>query len=277
MTEAGTDSRNPPLLPANAGGIWLKRIATAARARRRLVCFGHAGSTHADFAGWAADLGPRTDVVAVCLPGRRERIDEAPRCTIDPMANEIANAICAAPPMPTTLFGHSFGGILAYEVAQRMQRRDPGQLKSLVISACTCSPATALDGVDETDQAAVLQAFERRGYLSPEHLANKKLIELVLPYLLADVLCKKRWQSDTWPPLGVPIHTFAWAQDPLVSPAAVRSWRAYASQPAACEHLIFPGAHLEYLTRPPALFGALDRILAHGPSGHADAASRTGT
>jgi surfactin synthase thioesterase subunit len=201
--------------------------------------------------------------MAACLPGRRERYDEAPRHSVDPMAGEIADAICALPEMPTTLFGHSFGGILAYEVAQQIERRVPGQLGALVVSACARSAATALDGVDETDEAAVLEAFIKRGYLAPEHVKNNKLMELVLPYLLGDVLCKKRWQSDTWPPLRTPIHTLVWTDDQLVHPTSVQNWHAFSARPKSCRHFEFPGAHLEYLSQPLPMFDALNGILDH--------------
>ncbi|MEU1019861.1 alpha/beta fold hydrolase [Streptomyces sp. NPDC005900] len=81
--------------------------------------FAHAGGSSAEYLPWADEL---TDVQlwGVRLPGRSARLAEPAHAALRPLVTALVReAVFTA---PYVLFGHSFGGLLAYETARALRR-----------------------------------------------------------------------------------------------------------------------------------------------------------
>ncbi|WP_405164520.1 thioesterase domain-containing protein [Nocardia sp. NBC_01499] len=81
----------------------------------RLLCFPAAGGYGAPYRAWRAMLPPEIDVHPVDLPEGCADVDSL-LATLD-------SSVAALADRPTVLFGHSFGGLVAYELAQRLRDR----------------------------------------------------------------------------------------------------------------------------------------------------------
>ena len=83
---------------------------------------GGAGSAHS-FAQWSKALGPSVEVVECQYAGRGPRIKEKLLTDASAAADELSAALepwLKERAVPPAFFGFSFGGILAYEVASRL-------------------------------------------------------------------------------------------------------------------------------------------------------------
>lgn len=241
--------------------MWLKWQGENSNSKHRIVCCGHAGSTYVDFVNWKTKLHQDVEVVAVSLPGRCVRIGEEPISELAILVDEISRQIKKLPPLPTTIYGISFGGVLAYEAALKLRDLGYHDLKSVIISACSVNKVSVLGDIDTENKDEVLSKFIERGYLSNEHVKNPKLVELVLPYLLSDVLCKENWEMLPDSFLDIPIHTIAWEDDSLVSCEDVHKWKSKSRQTQFCKQIDMKGGHLGYLQEPTELFEVLNELI----------------
>src|SRR6516225_5777859 len=101
--------------------LWCRRFRPSSTATARLVCLPHAGGSAPFFLPVAAALSPEVDVVAIQYPGRQDRRKEPPLTTVRALADQIHGVLSRQPPLPVTLFGHSLGGSIAFEVARRLE------------------------------------------------------------------------------------------------------------------------------------------------------------
>jgi surfactin synthase thioesterase subunit len=154
------------------------------------------------------------------------------------------------------LFGHSFGAVIAYEIARRLTEDHDWPPAHLVVSGSLDPTAPVGDrSAGLADDEFVARVEELSGYSHPA-LADPELREVLLPVLRYDVQQHEVFRRDGVPPLPVPITGVRGASDALVSKADCAGWATVTS--AAFELVELPGGHM-YLTEDPAgllrLFG----------------------
>ncbi|WP_238846327.1 thioesterase II family protein [Nocardia terpenica] len=138
--------------------LWFRRSQPTEQAEHRLVCFPHAGGAASYFTPVARALAPDVDVLAVQYPGRQDRRSEPGIDDIGVLADRVHDIIRTWPSRPLTLFGHSMGAVVAFEVARRLRRDNPHH-------PCTCSsPAVAhrISSAPTPCTSATMRASPRR-------------------------------------------------------------------------------------------------------------------
>ena len=211
-------------------------------AELRLFCLPYAGGSAVAFQSWKR-LAPRQiEVHPLELPGRGTRGREAPLRRLAPLVRELANTVEASLDRPYALFGHSLGGLVAFELARDLRARGCPAPEHLFVSA-TAAPGTPRTWplIHCAPDAAVKQELRVLGGTPPELLDNDELMELVLPVLRADFSVIETYEYREEPPLAVPITVFGGRSDPVVTPASLAGWRQHSS--AACRLRLFPGGH----------------------------------
>ncbi|MEV3991487.1 alpha/beta fold hydrolase [Streptomyces sp. NPDC049837] len=247
----------------------------------RVYCFPHAGGNPRSFLAWQQDLGTTARIVAVCPPGRAHRFREPVAASVAELADGAAEAIIGAegpgrpagpgrpggpegPGGPFLLFGHSFGAIVAFEVARRL-RGVPG-LRHLVASGCSAPSLLPTRRVVETarlEGRAFTEAVGFFGGLPPEVVADEALAELLLPNLRADfrMVAHYRYREDA--PLTVPVTLINGVDDPHVKEAGLEPWeRECVGEP---DQRWVSGGHFYFQDDPGALTGLLRSLARGGP------------
>ena len=97
--------------------LWVVQPHTGSRPLR-LFCFSYAGGSSTTFASWQAALAPDIDVCAIQLPGRGARMGEPLMTSFPELIGTIAQVISNQRGAPYAFFGHSLGGLIAFEVAR---------------------------------------------------------------------------------------------------------------------------------------------------------------
>jgi surfactin synthase thioesterase subunit len=219
---------------------WLRQATEAARDAPTVVFFPHAGGSASFYAPFARALAPGIRTLAVQYPGRLDRRGEPAIEDLRVLAHRIAVAL-ADEPRPAALFGHSMGGLIAFEVL-RTGRVDAGRL---FVSGSRPPALTRVDPGFLADDAALVDEVLGLGGTARDGLAEEALRELVLPPLRADFRALSDYRPEPGARVSCPISAFVGDRDALVSVGDAGRWAEHTT--AGFTLRVLPGDHF-YLT-----------------------------
>jgi surfactin synthase thioesterase subunit len=205
-------------------------------ARYRLFCFPPAGAGAAVFREWSGLTGPAADVCAFELPGHQTRFNEPLAGSVDEVARQFIDASAPLRDRPFILLGHSLGAMIATQAAQLLVKSGSNPA-ALVVVGC---PAPGMKernrAIAHLDRPAFLKALAGLGGLPEEVLANRELLDVLLPALRADCRMAEEWRaaadSRFRMPLPCPIGAISGTADPYVTAAELDAWRHHGSRAA---------------------------------------------
>jgi surfactin synthase thioesterase subunit len=233
-----------------------------------LVCVPPAGAGCGQFRAWQDALGDAIVVAGVQLPGRETRWADPPPADIAEVVGAVTAELAglAPPGTPVVIFGHSFGGLLGYEIARALGR-GPGWPRALVVAACR--PPHLWLGAgrglsDDDDELARLLAGRQ---LSRDDVDDDSR-EFLLEVLRLDARLSLTYTDGGRHPVGCRLEAWGGRDDATVRPGHVAGWRGYAG--AGFRQRLFAGGHYFCLESPDAALAALRR-LAGAPAGPARA------
>jgi len=182
--------------------------------RLRLFCLPYSGASAMVYSRWRRALPEWLQVCPLELPGRGMRMDEPLQRDIKALAAQLAVEISAQLDGPYALFGHSLGGLLAFELAHALRERGLPEPLALFASG-TAGPArrdVSEYAIEKTDAQLITRLRELKG-TAEDALANHELMQLMLPILRADFLLCGSFHYGEREPLAMPIHVFGGKQD----------------------------------------------------------------
>jgi pyochelin biosynthetic protein PchC len=226
----------------------------------RVLCFAHAGGGASAFARWPQHTSDSVEVLAVQPPGREDRCGEAPPRSVREIADAVVAELDGWSDRPLALFGHSFGALVAYEVAHaaRQRPRDPPVL--LAVAAASAPPASpAIAGLGRLNEDRFADALVRRGAVPARVRAHPELLSVVLAPARADFQALGRYRPATAAPLSCPIHAFSGRADLDVPVASMGAWAGLTHGPFT--QTVLPGGHFFVAERTPDIVDAVTAAL----------------
>ena len=209
-------------LDANA---WLLRRPVPA-CRMRLYCFCYAGGNALTFLNWQSHIAPGIEICAVQLPGRGARFNETPFRDMGALVAALVQVLAVQPAMPFAFFGHSLGGLLAFEVARSMRNAGHRLPLRMFVSGCSApryrSPPKR---VHHLDDAAFLDVLSQYNGTPPDILAHRELMALLLPTIRADFALVDNYAYRVDELLAIPMTVLAGKSDHIDSAQQVDGWR----------------------------------------------------
>lgn len=217
----------------------------------KLVCLHHAGAGASAYLKWQNVFGDRLEVLPVQLPGHETRMREQPFSSCTEATDAVVQAL--QPYLETgrfSIFGHSMGGILAYEAAKKWIRMglrpDVCFISSTYVEDMTNVPFSI-----DLDDAAFLERVRQYGGVEEAGIVldTPGLRETFLRILRSDFNLSESYVHDG-KKLDCPIVCFYGDQDPMVRYEDLLSWKDYTSYetpPIYCYHggHFFLDAHLQ--------------------------------
>lgn len=228
--------------------------------RIRLVCCSYAGGNASTYAHWHTSLPDDVEVCAVELPGRGARFREPPLRTMGALADHVMASLLPVADAGVVLFGHSMGGGLALELANRLA--DHGvPPAALVVSGCAAPhlPSRRRRQLHDLPRGELVQELNLLEGLPPGMLDTDAFIDLLLPTIRADLECRETWRAAIRA-VPVSIHVLAGADDALVALDDLGEWRRYSSLPLSVR--VFGGEHFFIESHRAAVLAHLSDIVA---------------
>ncbi|MGV9271373.1 thioesterase II family protein [Kitasatospora sp. NPDC003701] len=229
--------------------LWCRRFHPAPQAVSRLVCFPHAGGSASFFHPVSARLAGRVDVVAVQYPGRQDRRLEPCVDDVHELADRLHAVLREQTDLPLTLFGHSMGASVAFEVARRLERDGHGLDRVFVSGRRAPSRPGSDEQVHLRDDDGIVAEIKELSGTDPSVFASEEILRMVLPALRADYRAAETYRAEPGAALVSPITALTGDADPRTSIDDARAWGDHTSGDFRLE--VFPGGHF-YLTDRPA-------------------------
>jgi medium-chain acyl-[acyl-carrier-protein] hydrolase len=222
----------------------------------QLFCFPYGGGAGYIFRNWEAGLPPEVRVSPVDFPGRGRRICERLVRRIDVLVEDLAGLLSGRLGEPFAFFGHSLGGLVAFELARFLRRHARCEPVHLFVSA-TLAPHEV--GVREPMHHLPDPEFWRRvsnlNGTPRDVLDSSDIREMMLPILRADMEAYETYGYTEEAPLSCPITAFGGQFDPEVLEAHVSGWRHHSAGPF--RQLMFAGDHFFLRECEPAVIRAV--------------------
>jgi len=210
----------------------------------KLFCFPYAGGGAAAFNKWKQYLDKQIQLQPVELAGRGKRIYDPLYKSIDDAVNDVYNKIF--PDLnrePYALFGHSMGGIIAYELAYKI--RENGLPNPLHVFFSGRGAPHIPDEDEEwwhdLPDAEFKEKILELGGTPKEFFEHPELLEVLLPMLRTDFKIAETYRHNgEVNPLDYNITVFI-GKDEDFEAERVHGWREHTKQ--VCSIHYFEGEH----------------------------------
>ena len=228
-------------MPDNsADDLWCRRYRPSRTATARLVCLPHAGGSAPFFLPVAAALSPAVDVVAIQYPGRQERRSEQPLTDVRVLAGLIHEILMRQPPLPVTVFGHSLGATIGFEVVRRLEAS--GRPPVRLFASGRRAPSSHRDeSVHLRDDDGILAEVRGLNGTASSILGDEELMRAALPALRADYQAAETYRCDPDATIGCPVTVLTGDADPKTTMTEANAWARHTT--GSCVTRTFPGGH----------------------------------
>jgi surfactin synthase thioesterase subunit len=242
-------------MPDNsADDLWSRRYRPSSTATARLVCLPHAGGSAPFFLPVASTLSPAVDVVAIQYPGRQERRSEQPLTDTHALADRIHDILMRQPPLPVTVFGHSLGASIGFEVVRRLEAS--GRPPVRLFASGRRSPSSHRDeSVHLSDDNGILAEVRRLNGTASSILGDEELMRAALPALRADYQAAETYRCDPDVTIGCPVTVLTGDADPKTTMTEANAWARHTT--GSCVVRTFPGGHFFLTTHAAEITGIL--------------------
>lgn len=209
-------------------------------AEGRLFIFPYAGGSPAAFSKWTAG---NIETHIAHYPGRGSRFNEPAIKRLDLLVENLSREIQPLLDKPFALFGHSMGGLIAFELARSLRRLSLPRPTRLFISACGAphlpDPNPPIHSLPDDE---FLEALKKFNGIPAEILNQPEALALLLPILRADFEAVETYRFDSnEPPLDIPITAFGGLDDERVRREGLEGWASRTG--SRFEAHFFPGGH----------------------------------
>ncbi|MGW6205342.1 thioesterase II family protein [Streptomyces sp. NPDC055089] len=221
-------------------GPWIRRFHPAPEARTRLVCFPHAGGSATYYFPVSRALSPVIDVLAIQYPGRQDRRQEPCVEDIEELADLVVEELGPWKDLPLTLFGHSMGATLAFEVARRLEAA--GTSPGTLFASGRRAPSRVRDErVHLADDDRLIADITQLSGTDAAVLGDPEILRMILPAIRSDYKAAETYRYRPGPPLGLDVVALVGDTDQQVTVDEAAAWREHTT--ASFELQVFPGGH----------------------------------
>jgi surfactin synthase thioesterase subunit len=233
-------------------------------ARARIFCLPFTGTGAGLLRAWPARV-EGTDVCRVQLPGRENRIREAPYSDFDTFARAAAEGLAPYLDRPYAVFGHCMGALLAHKLVRRLQDLPVRPAGRLIVSSSLPPhypparryrpPGADGEGIYHPSMSDTELAVEMRRIARAQGQPDilPELLPLAIRVLRHDLDMCFSYAPAAPEPVTCPITAIGWSRDDDVPPARMASWNPYSD----VTHRILEGDKLTFIRAPRPLMDLL--------------------
>jgi medium-chain acyl-[acyl-carrier-protein] hydrolase len=207
----------------------------------RLFCFPFAGGGASTYNRWAERERKTFQVWAVQYPGRETRWGEQSFANLPDMVDAIAEDLSPLWEGQFAFWGHSFGGLVAFELSKTLLCRGSQVPERLFISAARAPHLPAREPIHHLPDTEFLRKLCEFEGMSEEVMKSPDLLSVVLPIIRDDFRLFETHHACKIEPLPVPISVFGGLQDTGAPIGDLLAWSSYTTN--TFRSRFFPGNH----------------------------------
>ncbi|MFC2522445.1 MAG: thioesterase II family protein [Lautropia mirabilis] len=241
MKEAST---SPNRAAQTSKSSWFHDLRTRSHDTPHVFAFPYAGGSSSALRQLDRVISPVYGLHIASLPGRGSRFTEQPESNLSTIVKRLTDAVQATPARKFVLYGHSMGGLLAFEITRELRRRRGAMPQALVLSGARPPHRFAKTGDDATWNLPHDRFIERIRELEgtpKEVLEHPELLKMILPMLRADFRICETYDFHPEAPLDIPLIVLSGNKDTRVRGKDVQEWRLHTQ--ASCRFMEFEGGH----------------------------------
>ncbi|MCX4554447.1 alpha/beta fold hydrolase (plasmid) [Streptomyces sp. NBC_01387] len=225
----------------------------------RLFVFHHAGGSHLLYRHWPARLPDTWDVRLLDAPGRGRLLDLPQIADAGRLAEFFLRRLEPELTVPYAFFGHSMGGLMAYEITRRLAARGCPLPVWVGVSGRGAPRLRAADEPRHERSDTELQThLELLGGTPDEVFDNPELWARFAPVIRADLHLVESWCPEPGTvPLPVALSAYGGSEDHFVPPRLMTGWEEQT------EHFlglrVFDGGHFYFQDDPDPLLRQIEQ------------------
>lgn len=207
------------------------RGKSTGRESKQLVCFHSMGVGASLFTHFLLNPPEDTDILVIQLPGREDRYHEVPLQSVDEVVDQVVTELKSHLKANYAIWGHSFGGVISFEIIKRLRENGVVLPKHLMLTA-TIAPHLVKLWQNRDVLLRVLVEENRAEYLTSlsRYIEDPEFIERILPIMRKDMPLLKSYKYREQDSLDLPITVWAANQDDVVYPDEVSQWSQHTNK-----------------------------------------------
>jgi surfactin synthase thioesterase subunit len=189
----------------------------------KLYIFPHAGGSAQYYAPFSKAFSSDVKRIAVQYPGRGGNHDLGAFTGISDLADRVCQMLAPLDQSDgrVAFFGHSMGGLLAFEVARRFEESG-NPIAALFVSAVAAPGRAGYDYIPESDRGLLDAVSEMTG-VNPEFLENEEFAARILP-TLRGFKAITNYQCPPGAAVSCPIFAYFADNDDVATQEKVDPW-----------------------------------------------------
>lgn len=194
---------------------------------KKLICFPFAGGGASVFYNWQPNLNV-DEVIPIVLPGREHIISESPLKSIEDAAYYAYFQVKERIQREDTLilFGHCFGGLVAFEFAKLFEKKFA--IKKLIISSSFAPSNVIKESFSTMSDSEIISFLETKTGMHSEAFEYEELRNLMLIPIRADLHAFEKY-SNNLEKVNIPITAIHASDDNYIQESNVKEWEKHTS------------------------------------------------
>lgn len=215
----------------NQQSKWVKGLrADQGTSASRLFCFPFAGGGASAFATWPASFPRHITVCPIQYPGREDRWGEPGCASLESLVEALASELAPLWRGQFAFFGHSFGALVAFELARALSRLGHTAPVRLFLSGARAPHLPPRESIHELPDGAFLEKLRKYDGMPDEIAGNADLLAAVLPTVRNDFRLFEQYRFQDDGPISIPISVFGGLSDSNIPLADLLAWSARTSK-----------------------------------------------
>lgn len=247
---------------------WLPYNKSAKQPEHRLFFFHHAGGAASMYLSWQEMFPPSIEICPVQLPGRENRYTDCFITSMPDLIDEICYSLKPYMDLPFSFFGHSLGGLIAFELTRRLHQVN---IKPCFLCISACSAPRNLRREPKLHlfpDKELINELKSYGATPEAILENLEMLQILLPRIRADFELFETYQYQPQiKKLENMIVAFGGIKDPFATQEKMQDWKEETN--FDFQSHLFHGNHF-YLFQPifkQIVCAKLVRLLSATPAG----------
>jgi len=241
------------MIPTPVKDPWIQQPRPRPEARLRLFLLAHAGGGASAFRGWADEFPSTVEVCSVQLPGRENRLREAPFDRMAPLVEALAGAISRWSDRPYAVFGHSIGALVGFELARHAEATGaPAPVHLFASGRRAPDVPNRQPDLHRLGDDELIAGLQELGGMPAPLLEHAELLQLLLPVMRADLALTETYTPTPGATIRAPVTACTGTEDGKVSLDEARAWERHTT--GGFRLRTFPGDHFY-------LFAHRERVL----------------